>query len=296
MYKMLGITGFGAYIPQLRLSRSAIVNANVWANPSIAQLSNGERSMANWDEDSITMAVEAARNCLHNIDRDNVKKVSFASTTFPFVDRLNSGVVSTALNLPNDTHSADLTGSLKAGTSSLISAVDSAMKNSEDLHLCIAAEKRLARAGSLQELSFGDGAAALTLGNSSKNVILAELIGHYSITDDFVDHYRAEGSKFNYYWEERWIKEEGYLKLIPESINRLLENCNIKGNQIDHLIVPLSSRGVPQRIANATDISPEIISDNLSNNCGDTGTAHPLIMLASELENAKPGKLSLIHI
>ena len=93
---------------------------------------------------------------------------------------------------------ADLTGSLKAGTSSLISAIDSAIKNSEDLHLCIAAEKRLARAGSLQELSFGDGAAALTLGNSSKNVILAELIGHYSITDDFVDHYRAEGSKFNY--------------------------------------------------------------------------------------------------
>ena len=120
------------------------------------------------------------------------------------------------------------------------------------------------------------------------------MIGHYSITDDFVDHYRAEGSKFNYYWEERWIKEEGYLKLIPESINRLLENCNIKGNQIDHLIVPLSSRGVPQRIANATDISPEIISDNLSNNCGDTGTAHPLIMLASELENAKPGKKILV--
>ena len=118
MYKMLGITGVGAYIPQLRVSRSAIVNGNVWANPSIAKLSNGERSMANWDEDSITMAVEAARNCLHNIDRDNVKKVSFASTTFPFVDRLNSGVVSTALNLPNDTHSADLTGSLKAGTSS----------------------------------------------------------------------------------------------------------------------------------------------------------------------------------
>ncbi|MBI37123.1 MAG: 3-hydroxy-3-methylglutaryl CoA synthase [Alphaproteobacteria bacterium] len=291
---MLGITGFGAYIPQLRLPRSAIVNANVWANPSIAHLSTGERSMANWDEDSITMAVEAARNCLHNIDRDHVKKVSFASTTFPFVDRLNSGVVSSALNLPNDSHSADLTGSLKAGTSSLISALESTMKDSKDLHLCIAAEKRLARAGSLQELSFGDGAAALTLGNSSNNVILAELIGHHSITDDFVDHYRAQGNKFSYYWEERWIKEEGYLKLIPESINRLLENCSVKANQIDHLIVPLSSRGVPQRIASATDISPEIISDNLWNDCGDTGTAHPLIMLASELEKAKPEKKILV--
>ena len=75
---MLGITGFGAYIPQLRLPRSAIVNANVWANPSIAHLSTGERSMANCDEDSITMAVEAARNCLHT--------VSYTHLTLPTSD------------------------------------------------------------------------------------------------------------------------------------------------------------------------------------------------------------------
>ena len=58
---MVGITGYGAYIPRLRLQRAAVVEANKWANPGLAGLAKGERAMANWDEDSVTLAVEAAR-------------------------------------------------------------------------------------------------------------------------------------------------------------------------------------------------------------------------------------------
>ncbi|MDP6515270.1 MAG: 3-hydroxy-3-methylglutaryl CoA synthase, partial [Alphaproteobacteria bacterium] len=61
---MIGITAYGAYIPRLRLSRQAAVAANGWFNPALAALAKGERAMANWDEDSLTMAVEAARDCL----------------------------------------------------------------------------------------------------------------------------------------------------------------------------------------------------------------------------------------
>ena len=62
--KMVGITSFGGYVPRLRLQRQAIVDAHVWANPALAGKAKGERSMANWDEDAVTMAVEAARACL----------------------------------------------------------------------------------------------------------------------------------------------------------------------------------------------------------------------------------------
>ena len=84
---MVGITGFGAYIPRLRLQRAAIVEANKWANPGIAALAKGERSMANWDEDSVTFAAEAARDCLAGADRNTVGHISLASTTLPFADR-----------------------------------------------------------------------------------------------------------------------------------------------------------------------------------------------------------------
>ena len=59
-----GISSFGAYLPRLRLQRKAIAAANAWFNPSVAALGKGERTMANWDEDAVTMAVEAARDAL----------------------------------------------------------------------------------------------------------------------------------------------------------------------------------------------------------------------------------------
>ena len=59
---MVGIVAFGAYVPRLRLNRQAVYDANKWFAPGLRGLAKGERSMANWDEDSITMAVEAARD------------------------------------------------------------------------------------------------------------------------------------------------------------------------------------------------------------------------------------------
>ena len=74
---MVGITGFGAYIPKLRLKRESIVDANKWLNPGIASLAKGERSMSNWDEDPITLGVEAARDCLSINERSLIENIYF---------------------------------------------------------------------------------------------------------------------------------------------------------------------------------------------------------------------------
>lgn len=235
---MAGITGFGAYIPRLRLQRASVVEANKWANPGLAALAKGERSMANWDEDAVTLAVEAARDCLTGVDRAAIGHISFASTSLPFTDRQNAGIVATALSLPAGIGALDVTGSQRAGTSALISALASAQDSPQ---LCIAADKRQARPGSTQELTYGVGAAALTLGTDN---VIAELIGHYSITEDFVDHYRADGVKFDYFWEERWIRQEGHLKLIPAAVSGLLEKTGVAADAIDRLIVPVMWKSV----------------------------------------------------
>ena len=57
---MIGITSYGAYIPRLRLDRMAIFQAMGWFAPAIMMVAQGERSMCNWDEDSLTMAVAAS--------------------------------------------------------------------------------------------------------------------------------------------------------------------------------------------------------------------------------------------
>ncbi len=99
MTQETGILAYGAYVPRLRLQRKAIAAANGWFNPALRGQARGERAIANWDEDSITMSVEAARDCLAGADRGALAAVVMASTTHPFDDRQNAGVVANALNL-----------------------------------------------------------------------------------------------------------------------------------------------------------------------------------------------------
>jgi 3-hydroxy-3-methylglutaryl CoA synthase len=89
----VGITAYGAYLPKRRLNRAAIAAASSWMNPALKGLGKGSKAICNWDEDTVTMAVEAGRDCLTGIDRAGVEAVTLASTTLPFADRLNSRIV-----------------------------------------------------------------------------------------------------------------------------------------------------------------------------------------------------------
>lgn len=87
---MVGIVAYGAYVPRLRLNRQAVYDSNKWMAPGLRGHAKGERAMANWDEDSITMAVEAARDCLTGFDPKTVRSLLLGSTTHPFKDRQNA--------------------------------------------------------------------------------------------------------------------------------------------------------------------------------------------------------------
>ena len=157
---MIGITSFGAYIPRLRLSRSSIVQGMGWFAPAIMAVSQGERSMCNWDEDSITMAVAAARDCLVGADKTKLDALYLASTTLPFADRQNAGIVSAAMNLPEEIITADFTAAQKVATTALITALESIQSGNRKNILVAASDKRETKAAYFYEMWFGDGAAA----------------------------------------------------------------------------------------------------------------------------------------
>ncbi|MFN9543580.1 MAG: 3-hydroxy-3-methylglutaryl CoA synthase, partial [Alphaproteobacteria bacterium] len=216
----IGISSFGAYIPRLRLQRKAMAAANAWFNPSIAGLGKGERSMANWDEDAVTMAVEAARDALPDsrdplASRSKVGALYFASTTMPFADRQNAGIVSAALSLPEGIHTADIVGSQRAGLTALIAALEKVAAGSAGQVLVAAADRRATRAGATQEFQFGDGGAAFVVSGAD---VAARFLGSHSTSVDFIDHFRGEGEAFDYNWEERWIRDEGYARIVPQTI------------------------------------------------------------------------------
>ncbi|MFV3074940.1 3-oxoacyl-[acyl-carrier-protein] synthase III C-terminal domain-containing protein [Niveispirillum fermenti] len=282
----VGISAAGAYVPMLRLQRRTIAAATAWYNPALASLGKGERSMANWDEDAVTMAVEAARDCLTGRDRQEIGRLFLAATTLPFADRQNAGIVKEALTLPDAVGSMDVGGSQRAGTTALLSALDAARAADASV-LCLAADKRPARPASTDEFLNGDGAAALLAGTRD---LIAELIGHYSVTVDFVDHYRASDRDHDYAWEGRWVRDEGYLRLLTGAIRDGLDRNGVSATDIDHLILALPAPGVDAQVAKAVGIPAERVVDGMHGDLGYTGAAHPLLLLARLLATVKPGK------
>ncbi len=288
MTQNVGITAFGAYLPKLRLDRASIAASHAWAMPGLKGQGKGERTMADWDEDSITMAVEAARDCLQDTDRSTITGAQLASTTLPFADRLNVGVVAAGLNLGRNITSMDVSGSQRAGTSGLIAALRG---SGDGVMLFMVADTRKAAPASINEFQFGHGAAALTLGVDG---VIANFLGSNTVTADFVDHFRGSGQDEDYGWEQRWIRDEGYMKIIPEVVSGLLDSTGVGAGDIDHFVMPCTIGRVPAGVTKALGIKPEAIRDTMAANVGDTGAAHAILMLAHALEDAKPGEKILL--
>src|SRR5512136_2567762 len=121
---MAGIASYGAYIPYFRLGRAEIGKA--WGGSG----GPGERSVASYDEDSLTMAVAAARDCLKGIDRATVGGLYFASTTAPYREKQSAALIAAVLGLAPEVTTMDFSGSLRSGTNALKAALDAVASGS----------------------------------------------------------------------------------------------------------------------------------------------------------------------
>ncbi len=251
----IGVKSYGACIPRLRMDRASIAAAHAWSLPSLKAAGKGERSFCNWDEDSITMGVEATRACLASGSKQRIGSLVFASTTPPFADLPNASVIVNASGLPSSTATLDAGGSLRAGVSALIRA----LRSQEDSDVVIvAADNRRSKPGSAQEMHYGCGALALRLGSGET------------------------------------IAKFGHLKIIPEAVERLFSENGVSADSIDYLCMPATIPGAAAGVAKRLKIKPEAVVDNLASKCGDTGAAHALMMLAVALEKATPRQKILV--
>jgi len=282
---MIGITSYGAYIPRYRLNRKTIFAAMGWFNSGTAAVARGEKAVTNYDEDSITMAVAAATDCLNGVARENIEGFYLCSTTLPYVTRQNAAICAAALDFSPDIRVADFATSPKAGTTALISACESVKSGDTENLLVCAVDSRVGKPGSNMEHTFGDGAAAMMIGS---NNVIAEFKGSYSLTRDFPDYRQIQGERFLHYWEERWIRDEGYSKIIPEAALGLAKKYHLQAKDFAKIVIACPVSAVVKDIAKRIGAAPEQIQDDMIATVGDTGTAMPLMMLAAALEEAKP--------
>lgn len=288
---MIGIVSYGGYIPRLRLNRQDAFNAMGWFAPAIIMVAQGERSVCNWDEDSLSMAVEASMDCLKGMDKAKIDACFLASVTLPYADRQNSGILATALNLGSEIGTSDFTSSVKSGTSALIAGLDAVRSGSRKQVLVTASDKRETKAAYFYELWFGDGAGSLLLG---KENVIAEFLGAHSVSYDFVDHYRGSLKKYDYMWEERWTRDEGYSKIIPEAVGGLLSKTGMKIGDFAQIIYPCFFSAEHKKIAKKIGADKDQVHGNMHEVCGETGCAHPFVMLIDALQDARPGDKILL--
>jgi 3-hydroxy-3-methylglutaryl CoA synthase len=283
---MPGISAYGAYLPRGRLSRATIAQALAWVDPELAHAGAGERAVCHWDEDAVTMAVAAARAC--GSDAIAPSAIYLASTTLPFADRNHAALIASALHLDAAVATLDAGGSQRAGSSLLRLVLEASAANARAL--VIAADHRLAQPGSAAELRYGDGAAAVLVGGEP---LLARLAGAASVQRDLVDHYRAAGASFDYALEQRWIRDEGHLTLLPQAAQAALADARVAARDVDHLVVT-APRSSALRVAQQLGIAPDRLGDDLVDRCGDSGAAHALLLLAQALDRAAPGQRILV--
>ena len=283
---MIGITSYGAYIPIYRLSRDMI--ASGWERGSL----KGERSVANNDEDSLTMAVEAGTDCLRDFDRGQIDGLFHATTTAPYKEKLIAGLVATVLDFRGDVITADYANSLRSGTSAFRGALDTVKAGSASNVLVTAADCRLAYPRSDQEQLFGDGAAALTIGGEK---VIATVEAALSINKEIMDVWRNDDDSYVRVGEGRFILGEGYLPSMKEAISAVLKQSGKKPSDITRLVIPSPDYRSHISLAKSLGFNTDSqLQDTLLGSIGHCGAAHPLMLMVSALEDAKPGDTILM--
>ena len=277
---MAGIVSYGAYIPIYRLSQDEIARA--WGGGS----RGGEKAVANWDEDSLTMSVEAIIDCLNGIERELVDGLYFASTTPPYREKQSASIMAAAADLRRQLVTADFTNSLRAGASAFRAALDAINAGSAKRVLVVTSDSRLPAPSSEFEPIWGDGAAALLLGDSDVAVSVKD---SYSLTSDFIDIWRKENDTYPRSWEDRFVITHGYQEITREVVVSLLQKCNLKPADFSKIVVYGPDARSHTALARSLGFDPKTqLQDPLLNTVGNTGAASAMMMLVAALEEAKP--------
>lgn len=273
---MPGILAYGAYVPPGRLDRADI--AATLGNPA----GRGTRSVASHDEDSTTLAVEAARVALRRAPGGLRPQNLLLSTATPtYLDHTNAAVVHAALDLEPSASAYDFGGAPRSG----VGALKAALGNTSTT-LVVASDLRTGLPGSGDESAGGDAAAAFLVGAGPA---VAELVGTAATTTEFLDRWRVPGQPHSRQWEERF-GQASYLPLAQQVVDEVLKTAGLTRDDVATLVVA----GMHERACAAAAKSLGATPSRVAAAVGNPGTAQPGMLLAEALDTARAGDLVLL--
>lgn len=276
---MAGILGAGLYLPRHRLSGAAIAAA--WGRPG----GSGERTVAGYDEDALTLAAAAAALTLGGPVAPGA--LYFASSSAPLAEKSSAALISEALDLPGEVRTADFGGGGRAATSALLLALEGRRPA-----LVAAGECRLAVPGSPSEPFVGDGGAAVLVGEGP---VLAEVRGTYSLTREFPDVWRAADDPFIRSGDARFNAQAGFEAAVTAAVGEALKQWDLKPSDIAQTWLGTQDFRAADDVLRKLGLKgPAGAAATLPKKTGLLGAAHPLALLAACLGEATPGEKLLL--
>ncbi|MGH2830588.1 MAG: OB-fold domain-containing protein [Actinomycetota bacterium] len=271
----MGLVAYGAYVPYNRLRREAIGAALGSGGGS------GTRAVASYDEDTTSMAVEAARSALRSVAGEiRPQRLYFATAAPAYLDKTNAAAIHAALDLAAAALAVDVAGSVRSGVGAMLAGLEAPVPS-----LVACADVRTGRPGSAEERDGGDGAAVFVFGDSPAPI--ADAVASAHSTAEFLDRWRVPGEAASRVWEERF-GEHVYAPLAEAAFLDALKQAGLTPDALDHLIVAGVHARAAKRFAGSCGVRAEAIAGDLTRSIGNTGTAHPGIALADVLDRAEP--------
>jgi 3-hydroxy-3-methylglutaryl CoA synthase len=283
---MIGIVSHAAYLPAYRISREAVLAA--WGGAK----QPGQKVVARFDEDAITMAADAASQCLRGLPRASVGALYFASTSAPYLERLNGSIVAAMCDVDASAFVADFGDSLRAGTSALYAAADRVATDPEGsgIAVAVAADNREAEPGSSEEALFSDAAAAIALGSKD---LIAELVARSTRYDDFFESARRDRDQTVTLYEGKYSVDRGYTRSLRAVIDDVLKRGGVSAAEVHKLVIPAIDKKSHVALAEKLGFAADRVQDVYWNELGNPGCASPLLLLSLALQTAKAGDLIL---
>ena len=278
---MAALIAYGAYLPHHRLKRSEI-GAVMGAGGG-----KGTRAVAGYDEDPTSMAVEAGRLALASCpDGVSVERLLFATASPPYLDKTNANIVHAALRLDPAALAVDMAGSVRSGVGALLLGSEALVPTMVAL-----SDIRTGLPGGADERDGGDAAVALVFAPGGP--ALAELVAHATATEEFLDRWRLPGAPNSRVWEERF-GEHAYLPLADAAFADALKQAGLTPADVDVLAVSGTHGRAVKAFAGSAGVKR--VADDLSTSVGNSGTAHPGLLLAHVLDQAEPGQTVVLVV
>lgn len=284
-----GIVSYGGYVPRFRITPKDI--GAIWGVDGEAMgkaLGIRSKSIPSPDEDVITISVEAARNCLKNVNiaPTDIGAIYVGSESHPYAVKPTATVVAEAIGSAPVMTAADYEFACKAGTAAIQTCMGLTLSDMVRYGMAIGSDTSQGAPGDALEFSASAGGAAFLIG---KENLIAEINQTASYTTDTPDFWRREGQQYPSHGG-RFTGEPAYFKHVLNCAKLVLDKAGTKPEDYDFAVFHQPNGRFPVKVGKTLGFAEKQLDAGLLvRDIGNTYSGAVLLGLCSILDRAIPG-------